>query len=63
MAVTLDNGDVVTGDIAWGGNWFFPTPVPAGLAASRDAAGASPPMCSVRQALDAMIVDAARNSG
>ena len=55
VAVTLDNGDVVTGDIAWGGNWFFLTPVPAGLPLRRDAAGALTAHAQrVRQALDAM---------
>lgn len=31
VRVRLDDGTEATGDIAWGGNWFFITPAPAGL--------------------------------
>ena len=32
VRVPLDDGTAAVGDVAWGGNWFFLTPAPAGVA-------------------------------
>ena len=64
-AVTLDvpGYGVVTGDVAWGGNWFFLVAAPALRISADNTTELTRFACAVRQALDAAGVRGANGAG